>query len=453
MQALTGDLLVEQDVNYEPSGHYTERHFVLFPLCGLKWFSSNPVLHPSFSAHNSEGILLPHFGDSELDLECGWVFGGLTRVTKVSLETELSFEKGEKESFLYPFTLTLKCNDETTTVRFASMDSDISQMWVQALEKYYSVQLYVLACSENDVIPSPEIFVEISDVISRQRIGMFSSSSPSPSPSPSSSSPDKEKHANSRKIYSVFLTPTIYSIYYSISYTPDLLNIQLTNPILQSIIDFIKLSTPHGAVVDILSIRCADLGDEHMEKICDLLQLLPHLSSLILCDNELADEGVTLLSEALMTLTGLRKLDLSRNCIGDDGVDVLTKTLVSLTDMVNLNLSNNRLGPASMRPLSLRLAIHTAKYTHIYLANNALGDSAAALASLLMHNTPPCIQTLDLSFTGMSDVGVREVSSHIARCSTLRRIILRGTLLLLPPLLLLLVLVLLHLLPNDDCTN
>lgn len=172
MESLSGELLVEQDVNYEPSGHYTERHFVLFPLCGLKWYSCNPTLHPSFLTSNAEGILLPHFGDTEHDLECGWVFGGLTHVEEVTLEGQLAFEKGEKESFLHPFTITLKCNDETTTVRLASMDRDTSIQWTTALDKYYSVQLYVLACSENNVIPSPEIFVEISDVVQRSRIGM-----------------------------------------------------------------------------------------------------------------------------------------------------------------------------------------------------------------------------------------------------------------------------------------
>ena len=77
-------LFVEEDEDGQRSKppRYTERYFVLFPFCGLKWYDYGVI-------HTLDPILYhPSAGDDSTDGACGWVFGGRIQISSVKKGVE-----------------------------------------------------------------------------------------------------------------------------------------------------------------------------------------------------------------------------------------------------------------------------------------------------------------------------------------------------------------------------
>jgi hypothetical protein len=158
-------LWAEEDCDGEPTGVFRERYFILFPLCGLRWFSESPHPHGNntdrYDADNTTsggggGASTAYKGGDDAatydaallmrtasDGQCGWVFGGGITLSRArtagphisqyhpSLAGHLDVDvanpgaaaasgSGAEAVDLFPFILELQCDDDATSVRLAA---------------------------------------------------------------------------------------------------------------------------------------------------------------------------------------------------------------------------------------------------------------------------------------------------------------------------------------------
>ena len=356
-------LYCEEDFDGVPSGNFQIRYFQLLPFCGLRW-SFQKTLENDTEAKQENA-------------NSSWLFGGRIKVEKVTKESAITYDSVDPSvPMIYPFLLYLRFNDDVTQIRLASTSEMERETWLQHIQQFSSMQNYLIGCSEFDCVPSKKIFDAVSNVKHRSGID---------------------------------LEDELISI-------SSLLSIQ----------SYINLSTPHGSVLQLLKLKHCALDDSHAQSLSAILNLTPHLYTLCLAENNLSDKGITELSSSIVKIKSLKDIDLAGNNIGDSGFNALIQSLVLCEDLKTLDMSRNILTAASIKPLTSRLATHSSKFSHLGLAYNNLGDGVAAVVTLLMHNKPSLLQVCDISFCGMTDLGVREISSSIPFCTSLRSLILRG---------------------------
>ncbi|CAH0482361.1 unnamed protein product [Peronospora belbahrii] len=173
---------------------------------------------------------------------------------------------------------------------------------------------------------------------------------------------------------------------------------------------------------------------------CALSQALTkntHLRSLHLSGNNIGEEGARLLADGITGNTALRALYLGTNGIGAAGMQSLATALTKNKSLEELTLGQNKVGSAGVRHLASAFATgHVALSTlelgkngvdqegaialarslcgtnrlqNLYMDHNPLGDvGASAFGALLAQNTE--LRVLDLSYTHMSLLGLRELS-------------------------------------------
>ena len=259
----------------------------------------------------------------------------------------------------------------------AASSDELRSSWISALGDCISMQQYLGACSNCMTTPSRKQFEKISNVVER---------------------------------FSIELADEPMSV-----------------ASLAALYNYTTTSAPHGSMLHTLRIQRCCLTDSHATEVSDFLAHLPHLNSLSLADNYLTDVGIKAISASIKTITGLQQVDVSGNAMGDEGCVALTDALSACKRLSYLDISRNDVTAVSVRDLTLRLARHSSKFTHLSLAHNPIGDGAAALGSLLMYNKPASLQVCDLSYCGITDLGMKELNAVIPQCGSLMSLILRGT--------------------------
>ena len=186
-------LWAEEDCDGEPTGVFRERYFILFPLCGLRWFSESPHPHGNntdrYDADNTTsggggGASTAYKGGDDAatydaallmrtasDGQCGWVFGGGITLSRArtagphisqyhpSLAGHLDVDvanpgaaaasgSGAEAVDLFPFILELQCDDDATSVRLAARSAHQVRACVRVCASLLStrVPLFVYAC-------------------------------------------------------------------------------------------------------------------------------------------------------------------------------------------------------------------------------------------------------------------------------------------------------------------
>eukprot|EP01034_Spumella_vulgaris_P022060 gene22060-28155_t len=154
-----------------------------------------------------------------------------------------------------------------------------------------------------------------------------------------------------------------------------------------------------------------------------------YLEVVSLSDNQLGSKGVVILCEALGRCQHLTDLDLSRNRLTDSCADMLTKTLsTNKIEIKHLNLSHNALSGKCVHFFIQRIATHKSELLRVDLGHNPdLGDGVTAFLSLLLFNKPSHLQSFDVSYCGITDSGVKELSLALPYCTSLQSAGLLGT--------------------------
>ena len=157
-----------------------------------------------------------------------------------------------------------------------------------------------------------------------------------------------------------------------------------------------------------------------MQSLCRSLD--PHSEITGHLDMDIRKNGITrvgasYIAEALRTTRALRKLDLWGNPIGDKGLQYIAEALTTNTSLAVLNLQDCRLkitkesGPALTEMLQRSKTLRELKLTW----NKTISDNAASfIMEGLKKNTT--LKTLDLSYCGITDEGIRLIKSSTSTC-------------------------------------
>lgn len=180
-----------------------------------------------------------------------------------------------------------------------------------------------------------------------------------------------------------------------------------------------------------------EIGPTGAQALAQALTKNTHLRSLHLSGNNIGEEGARFLADGIAGNTALRALYLGTNGIGVAGMQSLAAALTHNKSLEELTLGQNKVGSAGVLHLASAFATgHTVLSTlelgkngvdqegaialarslcganrlqNLYMDHNPLGDvGASAFGALLAQNTE--LRVLDLSYTHMSLLGLRELS-------------------------------------------
>jgi hypothetical protein len=178
------------------------------------------------------------------------------------------------------------------------------------------------------------------------------------------------------------------------------------------------------------------IDDVSMRELAPLLEFIPNLGGLRLCDNKIGDGGMAALSqrlplcvEELTSQSALVTLELLGNHIGDAGIAALGAVLPELPELQELYLQNNRF--REIGPLVAALPV-CENLKDLQMGGNRITcDGAEALARVLEAccNRPtvhsPGLSVLGLSGNKIDNHGARALASVLPRCRRLRKLMLK----------------------------
>lgn len=197
-----------------------------------------------------------------------------------------------------------------------------------------------------------------------------------------------------------------------------------------------------------------DIGPQGAAAIAAALATNDTLQSLHLSGNNIGEEGAQALAEGLKANTGLRSLYIGTNGIGTNGTKSLADSLQINQHLEELTLGQNKIGSDGLKFLAAAFATGRVKLTtlevgkngidadgvislakalcnpsnrlqNLYIDINPLGDiGAGAFGALLAKNG--ILRVLDLSYTQMSLLGLRDLSMGLSYSSSLLCLLLDG---------------------------
>ena len=310
---MQGYLYVEnQDA---PKLKFQSRFFVLFPFCGLRWFTEEPE-------DLRESRLLSSGDDG------GWIFGGNVRISSVVME-----ETDKIYAEIYPFCLSVMARNQTYHIRLATDDEDIRILWTDQIKKAIYIQNYIHSCIQCDAIPSKAIFCAAlagHDVVNIENVNLTVPTLGT----------------------LVMICKFNYNLGTSLK-AIHLENCQLTDnhcPLISSLLSFTPL-------LESLSLSNNYLTDDGFVSLATTIQNCKKLNLLDLSSNFLSDIGVNKICKIFQKLKKLHHLDFSRNKLGDKSAKYLALHLTGYDDsqLSYLNLSYNAMGNSVTQLVSLLL--------------------------------------------------------------------------------------------------
>lgn len=329
-----------------------------------KYFLSHPFVGLQWQDEKPNGVIRE---DAILVNDSGgWVFGG-----NILLENVTSQEKIFSGEFaFFPFKLVLNCEGRHVHLSLFCEDETSRQVWVEEIDRVGKFLRFVHTCSQCGALPSQTIFKEVS-ATDEIRISHF-------------------------------------------PFDPSSL----------AAMSNFKCSNQYSTLTSIALVNCR-LDDSSVELLMDLLSRV-NLESLSLSENFITCKGIKFLQSSLTHCSGLKSLDLSSNLIADEGGETLAAMIAQMPELIVLDISRNLITEKTVVPLTLYISRHSSLLASINLSYNRMGDGAAAIVALLMHNRPSHLKWFDLSYCGITRVGAREISSAISDCESLEIAVLKG---------------------------
>lgn len=282
-------LYVEEKLRGQPSGSYVLRYFILHPYCGLHWFEEKP-----------EGTLNGDYIEAGTS---GWVYGGNISVDSVHIENISNLQEEDIE--LFPFVLTLRCEDNVIDIRFATEEDSTRQTWVEEIQDSAKLLKFIASFCKLGALPSRRLYNK------------------------------------SCGITNLHLSDTV-----------------LNHETLDAIIDFVCANKSDAIGLTAIEFNHCQLDDSHAPALATLLENV-NLQSLVLASNNFQCKAIEQLSVVICLNTKLEHLDLSSNLIADKGIEALAAAIVSLPKLTHLDISRNRLTDRAVRALSMHLSRHT----------------------------------------------------------------------------------------------
>lgn len=210
-----------------------------------------------------------------------------------------------------------------------------------------------------------------------------------------------------------------------------------------------------NATLERLYLSGNDIGPTGALALAQALAANRTLESLHLSGNNVGEDGAAHLADGLRANHGLRALYVGTNGIGSRGMASLADALTVNRTLAELTLGQNRIGSAGLRHVADAIATgHTVLTTlelgkngidshgalalaralcsgaanalqNLYLDNNPLGDvGAGAFGALLAKHAG--LRVLDVSYSQMSLLGLRDLSMGLAYSSSLLCLLVDG---------------------------
>ena len=362
---MQGYLYIEEELLGRLNGTYVKRYFITYNYCGIKWFLKKPS--NTYDLH-----YLQYLVD---DSSCGWLYGGT--IIPHSVESSSIDSRNHDGTLLYLFKLIVKSQNSSATVILATDSDNDRKLWIDEIKLSMRHLIYVSICMKSDYVPRDVLFQMI-----QHRF-------------------DEYLH-----IHDIVLTQKIISI----------------------IFDFYMVMMPHGFMLEAISFDNTQLNDNMLKTLCSLVSHALYVKKLSITRNTaVSSDGMTgLLYELTKRHKFLVHLDVSFNNLDDTCMPALVKTIKCLINLQYFDISHNLFTQASTQILSHRLATFHSKLTYLNVSHNSLGDGIATAVSLLLFNQPSILERVDLSYCGITEIGINEISLAIKSCSTLKSISLNG---------------------------
>lgn len=210
----------------------------------------------------------------------------------------------------------------------------------------------------------------------------------------------------------------------------------------------------HNASLESLYLSGNDIGPAGAKALATALTKNSTLRSLHLSGNNIGEDGAAALADGLKANTGLRSLYVGTNGIGSNGMARLADALRVNKVLEELTLGQNRIGSDGLRhlaaafasgetvlttleigkngvdadgALALAKALCSARNSlqNLYMDNNPMGDvGASAFGALVAKNA--VLRVLDVSYSQMSLLGLRDLSMGLAYSTSLLCLLLDG---------------------------
>lgn len=172
-----------------------------------------------------------------------------------------------------------------------------------------------------------------------------------------------------------------------------------------------------------------NIGEDGAKALAEGLVQNRALRVLYIGTNGIGPQGVAHLMDALRANDTLEELTIGQNRIGREGAQHIASLLTSTTDrtlkLSTLELGKNDIDHVGAIALAQALSNHPHRLRNLYLDNNPLGDTGAhALGEMLAKNEQ--IRVLDMSYTQMSLIGLRELSVGLSYSNSLLCLLVDG---------------------------
>ena len=379
--------------------------FTSYPFCGIKWDIIDDDNTTITNDINDDISIASYYtsptnitkntkSTSNKTIKSGWLCGGNIYIEYIRSDRKMIDSilinndnntnntntnntininnKNNRIKVLYPFIIELKCKDTDAINRIclASDSYEKQQKWINEIRRMEHMLKYILASCDSNVVPSPDIY-------------------------------DKAEVMNHRLV---------------------LENMSISVRMLTSLATYYQLLGPDGSLLDTIVFNNTHLYDKHAPILASILACCPHLRVLSLQSNFLTYKGLELLKSTLANCSEITNLDLSSNCLDDNAAPILSTVLSSLSQLQHLSLASNQLSSNCVEYLK----ITAMNLVSINLAHNMLGDGAIGILNMILYTRPVVLKYCNLSFCGLSDVGIQDLIMTIQSCSSLLYVNVRG---------------------------
>lgn len=298
-----GFVWLEELVLGKPSGSFTRRFLVLWPMCGAQSFAQEPI------------DVDPHH--LKADPDGAWICGGSIAPKSVDIAPQTAF----RELVLYPFMLNLQSGESVFRLQIAAESEEERTKWMKGFNTLITTILYAQACLDCDQLPFPSVLAGCSP---------------------------KALSLRNAQLNSKLLQ--IINKYYSHPAvgSGSLMRVELVNA---------NLTDSHGHLLaallggspglQVLSLAENFLSSKAMKILAEALGQCAGMTSVNLSNNLLSDSAAEALAGALARMRSLQYLNLSRNRFADACVDILSRDVLSYrSGLVAVDLSYNSFGDA-----------------------------------------------------------------------------------------------------------
>lgn len=168
------------------------------------------------------------------------------------------------------------------------------------------------------------------------------------------------------------------------------------------------------------------LTDKLAHHLSLLIKNCPFLEVLDVSKNYLTSKALPTIATNLQEKEYLRILLMEDNFLTHQSMDMLCYSLSKLPRLLGISFARNSLTEEVVQMFSKYILTFQSKLQKLDLSYNIVGDKMAGAVSALFCNDPSHLISVNLSYCGLTDKGVRALVTNLHHCPTLKELFLNG---------------------------